>query len=188
MGFFTFRDAVDSIEITLSLHMVAPNRIEIEGNRGRKKSEHSETSNYFALPVHRLVVTSLQSVGVLPTNFNSRRIWVGLRFPASAHSNRCIPDHSQEGKIKGQIPSNCGHRKDSFLCYRVILNSVAVLWRDVFLPSVKLMLSSHVEGTSGKEHRTKPSTQTAPRILSHFPPHICHNGKTVFANNTEKLL
>lgn len=188
MGFFTFRGSVDSSEVTLSLHMVTPNRTEIEGNRGRKKSEHSETSNDFALPIHRLFVTPLHSVGVLPINFNRRRIWVGLRFPASAHSYRCIPDHSQEGKIKGQIPSNCGNRRDGFLCYHVILNSVAVLWRDMFLPSVKLMLSSHVEGTSGKEHRTKPSTQTAPRILSHFPPHICHNGKTMFVNNVEKLL
>lgn len=149
--------------------MVAPNRTEIEGSRGRTKSEHSETSNYSVLPIHRLFVTPLQSVGVLPINFNRRGMWVGLRFPASAHSNGCIPDHSQEGKMKVQVPSNCGDRRDSSLCHRVILNSGAVLWHDVFLPSVKLMLSSWAEGASGREHRTKPSTQTAPRSLFTFP-------------------
>lgn len=184
--FFTFRDSVDISEVMHSLHTLAPNRTETEGNRGRTKSEHSETPNYFALPIHRLFVTPLQSVGILPINFNRRRIWVGLRFPASAHSNRCVPDHSQEGKIKGQIPNNCGNSRDGFLCYHIILNSVAVLWHDVFLPSVKFLLSSRVEGISEKEHRTKPPAQTAPRsfftfLTSHLPQRqnrVCkHHGK-----------
>lgn len=166
--------------------MVAPNRTEIKETEGGTKSEHSETSNSFILPIHRLFVTPLQSVGVLPINFNRRRIWVGLKFPASScfllSSNRGIPDPSQEGKMKVQIPSNCGNRRHSFLCHPVILMANFV----TFSPH-QIKAFSRVEGMPGKEHRTKPSTQSAPRSLFTFPTshlsqwqiHVCkQQGKT----------
>lgn len=43
VGFFTFRSSVDISEVILSPHGAAPNGTEIEGNRRRTKSEHSET-------------------------------------------------------------------------------------------------------------------------------------------------
>ena len=49
MGSVTLRDSVDTNVVILTLQTAAPNRTEIEGNRGRAKSEQSETSNHFSL-------------------------------------------------------------------------------------------------------------------------------------------
>lgn len=170
--------------------MVAPNGTEIKGNRGRTKSEPSEISDYFTLPIHRLFVTPLQSVGVLPINFKGGESGLDWGFSASAHSNRCIPDHSQEGKTKVQIPSNCGNRRDGFLCHHVIWNlefsSCCVTWRVCPLCQINASFPCGRrvrEGAQNKNHQHKQP----PEAFPHFPPHICHNGKPVFANNVEKL-
>lgn len=126
MGSVTLRDSVDINVVILTLQTAAPNRTEIEGNRGRAKSEQSETSNYFSLPIHNFFLTPVQSMGVLPININRRRIWVRLRFPASAHSNTDAfqttlgKKKNPKTNKKGQITSYCSNRRDGSLCYHVI--------------------------------------------------------------------
>lgn len=154
----------------LTLQAAAPNRTEAQENKGSAKSEQSETSNYFSLPIHSFLLTLMQSMGILPINFNRRKIWVGLRFPVSAHNNTDAFQTTLRKNKKGQIPSYCDNRRGDSLHYHVILKFriCFVPWH-VFLSSIKLMFSSLTEGPSGKEHRRKPSTQTTPRRLLTFP-------------------
>lgn len=155
--------------------MVAPNRRKEREDKTWATQKHQITS---PCPSIDYLWPPCSLWEILLINFNRRRIWVGLRFPAPAHSNRCIPDHSEEEKIKVQIPSNCSDRRDGFLCCGVILNSVAVVWHDVFSPLCQInslfLCGRHVTGRAQNKTINTNSPQK--------PFHISHLTSVTMAN------